>query len=75
MGGTPSFDPRPEDQERLVTLALRRSRNGGSPHGWDLKGHKRKPDDIVKDLWIGTEGYLKAITGQKNFAAPSRRCV
>lgn len=34
----------------------------------DLMGRRRKPDDIVKDLWIGTEGYLKAITGEKDFA-------
>lgn len=33
----------------------------------DLMGRKRKPDDIVKDLFVGAEGYLKAITGANDY--------
>ena len=35
----------------------------------DLMGRKRKPDDIVKDLFVGAEGYLKKITGENDFGS------
>ena len=33
----------------------------------DLLGRRSKPEDIVKDLFVGTEGYLKAMTGENDF--------
>lgn len=35
----------------------------------DLMGRKRKPPDVVKDLFIGVEGYFKAITGENDYGA------
>jgi hypothetical protein len=35
----------------------------------DLMGRKRKADDIVKDLFIGAEAYLKAITGENDYGS------
>ena len=35
----------------------------------DLMGRRRKADDIVKDLFVGAEGYLKSITGANDYGA------
>ena len=38
----------------------------------DLLGRRRKADDIVKDLFVATEGYLKVVTGQNDFGAATK---
>ncbi len=35
----------------------------------DLMGRKRKSDDIVKDLFIAAEGYLKNVTSENDFVS------
>lgn len=35
----------------------------------DLMGRRRKPDDIVKDIFVATEGYLKSVSGENDYSS------